>query len=176
MGPNPPSGANFPRRLTFTTIADAALDAREVLGARRFGKVQLVADTVLIVGGVAAGIAGYPLGYFVAIFGILFLVLGDFDLVRRWQANRYFGSLLGRTVTVDVDEESVRFSNDLAQTQFGWSSLTTVRSTPKTVVFLRERAILGYIPSAAFASAEDQRRFVEFARERIAADLASDRD
>lgn len=53
-----------------------------------------------------------------------------------------------------------------------WSALTAVRSNARTVIFVRDRVLLGYLPASAFASPADQADIVRFARERIASTLA----
>ena len=50
-----------------------------------------------------------------------------------------------------------------------WSSITVVRSTDRTVAFFRDRVLMGYIPSSAFASRDAQEGLVAFARARIEA-------
>jgi hypothetical protein len=155
------------RRLEFVSTAQMSLDARAVLVDLRLKTFHLVGDLALVVGGIAFGLAGYPLGYLVAIFGALLLVFSQIDPVQRWQVRRYYASLLGQPVTVGVDDTGLRFTNPLAASQVPWSTLTSVRSTDESVVFLRERAILGYVPVSAFRSKEDALAFVTFARERI---------
>jgi len=48
-----------------------------------------------------------------------------------------------------------------------WSSITVVRSSDRTVVFLRDHLVTGYIPSSAFASREEQAEVVAFAEARV---------
>jgi hypothetical protein len=155
-------------RLEFVSTAQMSLDARAVLVDLRLKAFHLVGDLALVIGGLGFGLAGYPLGYLVGIVGGLLLVFSQIDPLQRWQVDRYHGSLLGQTVTVEVDDTGLRFTNSLAASQVPWSTLTSVRSTDETVVFLRERAILGYVPTSAFRSSEDVLEFVTFARERVA--------
>ena len=49
-----------------------------------------------------------------------------------------------------------------------WSSLTAVRADTKTVIFVRDRLLIFYLPADAFRSEAEQSAFVEAARERIA--------
>ena len=48
-------------------------------------------------------------------------------------------------------------------------SITVVRSTDRTVAFFRDRVLMGYIPSSAFASRDAQEELVAFARARMEA-------
>jgi hypothetical protein len=61
------------------------------------------------------------------------------------------------------------FANSVASTFVPWSSLTSVSSNDKTVAFIRDRVLMGYIPSSAFASIREQAEIVEFATLRVAA-------
>jgi hypothetical protein len=95
------------------------------------------------------------------------LVFSQVDIFQRWQVNHDHGSLLGRRVTVIADETGIHYAGDLATTNIPWSTLAGVRSNEETVVFLRERALLGYVPASAFGSTDEQLQFVQFARAHI---------
>ena len=67
-----------------------------------------------------------------------------------------------------IDDEGLRFENPLASSFVPWSSVTAVRSNSQTVAFFRDRVLVGYIPSAAFASPAAQAKVAAFALTRIA--------
>lgn len=159
--------------MEFVSTAEMSLDARAALGSPRLNAFHFVGDLALVIGGIWFGIIGYPLGFLAAIFGALMLGFSQVDPIQRWRIKRYYGSLLGRRVTVEMDEEGLRFTNDLGATQFPWPTLTSIRSNDKTVVFLRERAILGYIPASAFSSEDERIQAVKFARDHVAATQTS---
>lgn len=156
------------RRLEFVSTAQMSLDARSVNGSPRMNTVHLIGDLALIGVGVTFAIAGYVLGYLFVIVGILFLVFSQVEPVQRWLVTRYLGSLLGQPVTVDIDDESLRFASPLASTTIPWSTVTAVRSNETTVVFIRDRAVVGYIPASAFASNDERVAFVGYARAHVA--------
>ncbi len=64
--------------------------------------------------------------------------------------------------------DGVQFSNEVATTYVPWSSLTAVRSNPRTVLFMRDRFMVGYLPASAFSSHVEQADVVRFVEERIA--------
>lgn len=144
-----------------------SVDARAVLVSPRLKGFHLVGDVALAFGGLAIGVGGYPFGFLLAIFGILMLVFSQVDILHRWQVNRYYGPLLGRRVTILADEVGLHYASDLATTNIPWSTLTAVRSNEETVVFLRERALVSYVPASAFGSSGEQIEFVRFARAHI---------
>lgn len=158
------------RPLDYVTTVQMSLDAQAVLVDLRLKDFHLVGDLVLLFGGLAIGVAGYPFGFLLAIFGVLLLLFSQVDFVRRWQVNRYHGSLMGRRVTVVADEAGLHYASELATSNVPWSTLTAVRSNEDTVVFLRERALFGYVPASAFESSDEQLEFVRFARAHIGGD------
>jgi ABC-type multidrug transport system fused ATPase/permease subunit len=145
-----------------------SLDARAVFGTPRLNAFHVVGDLVAIVVGIALAIAGYAIGSLIAIIGVLFLLFSQVEPIQRWLLMRRHGSLLGRRVTVEIDENGLRFTNDLLASQVPWSTLTAVRANERIVVLLRERAMLGYIPASAFGSDEDRLEVIRFARDHIA--------
>jgi hypothetical protein len=166
----PNEGASAPgfRPLKFVSTAQMSLDARAVFGNPRLNTFHLIGDLALVVGGVGFAIAGYAVGSLIAIFGILLLLFSQVEPIQRWLVTRRYGSLLGRHVTVEIDEIGLRFTSDLLASQVPWSTLTAVRMNEQTVVFRRDRVSLGYIPASAFSSNEERLEFVRFARDHIA--------
>jgi ABC-type multidrug transport system fused ATPase/permease subunit len=156
------------RPLKFVSTAQMSLDARAVFGNPRLNTFHLIGDLAVIVVGIALAMAGYTIGSLIAIIGVLFLLFSQVEPIQRWLVMRRYGSLLGRPVTVEIDENGLRFTNDLLASQVPWSTLTAVRANERTVVFLRERAMLGYIPASAFSSDEERLEFVRYARDHVA--------
>ena len=156
------------RPLMFVSTAQMSLDARAVFGNPRLNTFHFIGDLALIVGGIGLAIAGYTVGSLLAIIGVLFLLFSQVEPIQRWLVTRRYGSLLGRHVTVEIDEIGLRFTNDLLASQIPWSTLTAVRANEQTVVFLRERAVLGYIPAIAFSSDKERLEFVRYARDHTA--------
>jgi hypothetical protein len=79
-----------------------------------------------------------------------------------------FRSLLGQATEVTIENEGLRFENQVATSFVPWSSITAVRSNKETVAFFRDRVLMGYLPSSAFESPAAQAKLVDFAKARIA--------
>ena len=167
-GDSDSDGAHVFRPLAFVTTVQMSLDARAVVGNPHLNRFHLLADLALVVGGIGFGIAGYPIGLLAALFGVLLLLFSQVEPFQRWLIVRNHGSLLGQHVSVEIDDVGLKFSSVLAVTQVPWSTLTAVRTNESTVVFLRERAHIGYLPASAFRSDEERLGLVRFARDRIA--------
>jgi len=156
------------RPLEFVSTAQMLLDARSVFGYPRLNAILFVADLALIVGGIGLALGGYTVGSLIAIIGVLVLLFSQVDPIQRWLVVRKYGSLLGRRVTAEIDETGVRFRCELLASEVPWSTLTAIRTNEQTVVFLRDRSNLGYIPASAFSSDEERLEYVRFARDHVA--------
>jgi len=109
-----------------------------------------------------------PLAALLAVIAVLSLIAGRFHLLERALLAVRFRSILGRTTEVRIEDDGLHYANPLATSFVPWSSITNVKSNSQTVVFLRGRLLMTYLPSIAFESAVAQAEAVAFARERIA--------
>jgi len=160
--------ADVDRRVfRFETTAAASADANALTydGLRRF---DLVIDAIALGLALVLVLGGYPLpGVVVAVVAVLSLLGSRFHPLHRALTRIRFGGLLGQTTEVVVDDKGVRFENPLGSSFIPWATVTTVKSNARTVALFRGRALVGYIPAVAFASAAEQASIVAFARERM---------
>jgi ABC-type multidrug transport system fused ATPase/permease subunit len=162
-----PKPGPVPMRLTFVTTAQMSVDARAALGSPTMQTVHLVGDIALIAVGAALAVAGAVVGYFFVILGLIFLFLSQVAPFQRWLVNRYRRSLLNQPVTVDIDDEALHFATPLATTTIPWSTITQLRATDRSIVFLRDGSPITYLPTAAFPTPADREALIEYARARI---------
>jgi hypothetical protein len=167
-----PDTEPFRARLEFVSTAQMSVDAQSALGSLTMNTFHLVGDAALIVVGTAFAITGYVLGYFAVILGLIFLFVSRVAPFQRWLVNRYRGSLLNQPVTVDIAEEGLRFATPLASTTVPWATITSIRTNDRSIVFLRGRSPLGYLPSAAFLHDAERTAFIQYARVRISGKAA----
>jgi hypothetical protein len=99
---------------------------------------------------------------------VLFFISRRLQPIQRWLIARDGRSLLGKRTEVTVGTDGFQFSNEVATSYVPWSSLTAVRSNTRTVLFLIDRVIAGYIPASAFSSPDEQAEVVRFVEDRIA--------
>lgn len=156
-----------PRTLRFVTSVQAALDARGLLGAR-LKRIDVIVDVAALVLGLLAAAGGYPLGLLIAFGAAMFLVGTRFQPLQRWLIARNSRSLLGRTIDISVETDGLRSTGELGTSFFPWSTLTAVRSDARTVIFMRDRVLLAYVPASSFSSPAHQAEIIRYARERIA--------
>lgn len=159
--------------LRFQTTAKASADAHALVNPR-WAKLDILADGIAFVSGLVLLAAGQPFGmqpFGIVLIGSAALALAStrFHPLQRWLISWRFRSLLGKTTEVTIDDRGLDFANPLATTFVPWSSITVVRSNDQTVAFIRDRVLVGYIPSSAFASPRAQAEVVEFATRRVAA-------
>jgi hypothetical protein len=149
----------------FTTTAQAALDARNLLG-RRANRFDLVLDVAAIVGGlVLIALGQVAIGLFLVLAAVAFRAITR--PIQKAVISRQARSLLGQRAQVSVDEKGLRFVGELGSTEVPWSSLTHVRADHRTVIFVRDRLLAGYLPATAFASPEEQADFVRAVTARL---------
>jgi hypothetical protein len=153
--------------LHWITTARDILDAHAVLGNPRLGTLQFILVAGIAATGIALAIAGYVIGSFVAIFAVLFLVYSYPEPVLIWRINRDRRDLLGRPVTVEIDSSGFRSASELGSGRILWSAVTSVRDTPRIVLFMRGASALAWVPAAAFASEAERRAVVTFAQSQL---------
>ena len=150
---------------TYTTTLDAAVDARAVLGSR-MASIDRVIDVLALLTGALLIAQGYPIGALFVIGALVFLV---FDRpIRRMILGYQSRGMIGQRTLVRIDDDAIHASNDLGSATIPWSSLTAVRSDTKTVIFVRDRLLIFYMPAEAFRSDAERSAFEEAARDRIA--------
>ena len=149
----------------FVTTAKASADAHALVG-QRLGQLDIVIDSAAVLFGLLIAILGQPFGLLLAGVAAVALATTRVHPVQRWLIAKRFRSLLGRTTTVTVGVEGVRFESELGSGFMPWSSVTAVRSNTETVAFIRDRVLLGYIPASAFESAAVKAEVVAYANER----------
>ena len=154
------------RRLGFITTAQASLDARALLNAR-LNRLYLIGDGLAVVCGLGLALAGFSFGPLIAVLALALLTASQYQPLQRWIIGRSARSLLGRPIEVIVDGDGLRLSGELGATSIPWSSLTAVRSNARTVIFVRDRVLAGYVPASSFASPADQADLVRYADARI---------
>ena len=153
------------RSFVFTTSPEAAVDARDLMGARG-RRVDIVIDLAAITLGVLLIATGQPVfGCFLVVGAIVFLTLGR--RIRIWLFQRVGRSMMGKSTEVVVDDEALRMRSELGTTDVPWSSLTRVRSNERVVIFVRDRLLVGYVPASTFASPEEHAAFVRFASNQV---------
>ncbi len=158
--------------LHFTTTAKASADAHALAGPG-LARFDLIVDSLALVLAVVMVATGFALlGAIVAAIAVLSLLGSRSHPIQRALIGIRFRSLLGQATAVTAGDDGLRFDNALGSSFIPWSSISTVRSNDRTVAFFRDRVLMGYIPSIAFASQAAQEEFVAFARARIQANPA----
>jgi hypothetical protein len=153
--------------LNWITTARNSLDVVAVLGNPRLGTLQFSLVSGAAVIGIALAIAGYVIGSFVAIFAVLFLVFSYPEPVLIWRIKRERHEFLGRPVTIRIDASGIESTSELGAGRILWSAVTSVRDTPRTVLFMRGQSALAYVPVAAFANEAERRAVVTFAQSHL---------
>lgn len=117
--------------------------------------------------GVAATLAGLPiLGLMLLGLGVLAWVFQG-DRVQRWLAGREVRSIVGGEIEVRLGDDGLRFRTPLGEGSAPWSAVTALRENERTVIFMRDRIAVAYIPSSAFRSAEQRAEIVAFVQRHV---------
>ena len=164
-----PQHADAPRYvIRFKQSFDSALEAGRFFQARLYRAFYIAFGAGLVVGGVIFSI-NPTVGILILVFCGLMLIMTRLDLLDRFVGRRRFRSVLDQPIQLSLGEQGIFWEGPQATSNIPWTSLTEVRSNERTVLFVRDRILIAYAPSASFANAEEQAEVVAFSRERIAA-------
>jgi hypothetical protein len=153
--------------IEYTITPDAMLDASRLYRAT-YLRIVLAIAAVLALVGVALTIAGaFGIGVWLAIFGVLTLLLARLPFVDRWILRMSARGLIGERMTYNVDEDGIHYDGPTSTGLMPWSSFTSVRADDKSIAFARDRVVPAYVPSSAFASPAERTAFLAFARSHI---------
>jgi hypothetical protein len=157
--------------INYPVSPDDMVEAARFAGgaSSRRTKVTSVA-AVLLVGLAGAAFVDPAAGVFAVVIGLLFVVAEVPRAYMRWSARRIMRSVTDGISHVVIDRDGIHFEDPHLSGEISWSKLTEVRENNRTIVFMRDRVLAGYIPVSAFASPDQLAEIVAFARERI--DLA----
>lgn len=150
-----------------TSLAASALAS----GRRRLSTAKVVIGWFAIVA-FAAFATVLRLGMPVALVGALTIAIVavcflQIDPLVRWQLNRYYSSLFGNDVVVEVRHSGITFLHGGMTTEISWASITAIKSNDEAVVFLNGRAPLAIMPALAFGSPARRDAFVSLVRTKI---------
>jgi hypothetical protein len=76
-------------------------------------------------------------------------------------------------VTIRIDATGIESTSELGSGRILWSAVTSVRDAPRTVLFMRGKSALAYVPVAAFANEAERRAVVTFAQTHLGSSGAS---
>ena len=167
--------SNARYRLQYEMRADAMIDAVHLhqSGIYRLVTfaVALMLLSALILAAMASAFADLRwlllVAGLLAAWGTLTLVVARGRRLLRWGVRRNARSVLGGTVELMLGDDGITTTARYSSGFVPWSQLTGVREDERTVLFVRDRVLLGYAPSTAFASAEHRAAVLRFAREQI---------
>lgn len=163
-------------RLHYQMTADAMIDAAQLHQAGIY-RLVTIAVAMIVVSAVivaAIGLAFPDLGWLLGV-AVLLVAWGAVILgamrgrwLLRWGIRRNARSVLGGTTELVLGDEGLAITTPYSSGFVRWSQVTAIRENERTVVFERDRLLLGWVPSTAFASAEQRAAVLRFAREQIA--------
>lgn len=155
--------------IRYEITAQGAIDASRTAQARLLTGYRLACLVAIGVGGILAATVGLQLGLTIAVIAFLLLATTATTALDRMLVRRNARSVLGGTTELALDAEGITFTTPLSSGRMPWSSLTTVRASDTSIVWMRDRLFLAWAPTTAVGAPEDVAAVVAFSRERIAA-------
>ncbi len=168
----PPAADGPPYVIRFTQSFDTAVEAGKFVQARLLQTYYLLFGAGIAIGALASVLDLYW-GFFVLLFSGLMLLMARFYVWDRLFGRRRVRSLLDHPIELDIDSDGVVWHGPTGTSHIPWSSLTDVRTNERTVIFVRDRVLVAYAPTSAFASAAELANVVAFSRDRIGSADAS---
>ncbi len=154
---------SFRYEITPSAVTDAARLHQSTFLAR----YRLVMVLIAAVGIVLATVVDLSTGMTVFLFGLAMLAATWMQFLDRWLFRNRARGVVGGTSEYVVDDEGIHYTNPLGSGVFAWSALTDVRANDKTIAFGRDRVLVAYVPTTAFASPAERDSFLGFARARV---------
>jgi hypothetical protein len=152
--------------VSFVITSDVGSDAAQLAYRSLFRNVRLIALAGLIVGAVFIFLGSPEFAVVVFAASVATLIVGS-GPVQRWMAGREIRSVIGSSVAMTIDEEGIHARSAIGTGEVPWISMTEVREGPRTVMFMRDRVPVGYIPESAFESPSQRSDIIQFARARM---------
>jgi len=154
-------------RVTYEITPTAMTDASRLYLAPFLARYRIVMGLVSLAGLVVAVIFDAALGLTMAIFGLLMLAMTRMEFLDRWLvANRGRG-MVGGTNDYVLDDVGIHHTSATGSGLFDWSGFTTIRSNDRSITLGRDRILVAYIPTSAFASLTERDAVLAFARKHV---------
>jgi hypothetical protein len=164
-----------PFTLRYELTPDVVIDAARLHQAATFRLILVAVAGLVSVAVFVAGVALLLDDLELLWFTVIILAMAGLILtftqgrwLMRWSVRRSARTVLGSTTEMVVDDIGIDAVTTLGRSSVNWSQLTGVRENERTVVFERDRLLVGFLPAAAFSSPEQRAAVLRFARERIA--------
>jgi len=154
------------RALSFVVTLDNLMAAGRLYQGR-IRALSAALEGVMMLSGVLLVFLGNSTGLVIAFAGAAFFVIDRTSFLVRMQTKRQARSVLGTSRDCVISTTGLWYRTVTSTGEAAWSSMTEIRDNADTVLFLRDRILLYYIPASAFDSPEDKMQVVEDCRRRI---------
>jgi len=154
-------------RVSYQVTAAAMTDASRLYMAPFLARYRIVMGLISIAGLPVAAIFDPTFGLTMVIFGLLMLAMTRMEFLDRWLLGNRGRGLVGGANEYVLDDVGIHHTDATGSGVFDWSGLTTIRSSDKTIALGRDRILVAYIPTSAFASRAERDAVLAFAREHV---------
>ena len=154
------------RTIAFVVTLDALM-ASGRLYQSRFRAISATIEGIIALAGIFLMVIGSSIGFVIAFTGVGMFIVDRTAVVARMQTKRQARSVLGTLRESTVTETGLRYRTVTASGEIPWTSMTAIRHNSETVLFLRDRLPLYFLPASSFDSAQDMAQFVEDCRGRL---------
>lgn len=163
-----PSSAAPTYVIRYTLTFGAALEAGRFFQARLYRWYLLAAGAGLLAGAVVS-VYYPPVGLAIVGACAALVLMAKFAVMDRVFGRRQLRGLIGRTVELALRDGGIAWEGPLSSGHIPWTSITEVRTSRRTVLFVGDRLLLAYAPADAFATPGEQAEVIAYARRQIAA-------
>ena len=154
--------------LDFEIRADHLVDFLRLRQATLNRVGGIIAIALVAVGVYFVSQGDRPLGAFEIIVGSGMLITSQTRIFDSWRVKRSAKAIIGTRAQIQVDESGIHIENAGQQGSAEWSAITELKVSDATIIPMRGRLPLGWMPTDAFPSAEFRYAKIQFMREQIA--------
>jgi hypothetical protein len=153
--------------IRFVQSLDEAIEAGRFFQVRFWRWLFASSGAGLLIGALIA-VGNLPVGLpIVFACGMLILTIRlaiPERLVGRWRAR----SVLDRPFELSLGDEGIAWNGPTGTGHIPWTAITEVRANARTVLFVRDRLLVAYVPASAFSLAEERAGVIAYSRRQIA--------
>jgi hypothetical protein len=150
-------------RFSFTVTVDDVVDYLRVV-QRTLNLIGLALGAGMVVLGICITVIYGSVvdGAVPVLLGLATAFAAQTRYFDAWRVRRNARSILGTNALLEFDDNGLSSRMATGQGSVPWATVTSTKSSGRTLVFMRDRLTLAWLPTRVFSSAEQRGSFASF--------------